>query len=496
MNAPILDLPKTHSGGVKINALIIEAFSATFMSHRYDEAKATPAFHREAWELYASDIPSVAIAAPRNHAKTTALTVDFIVATVMFRSDDYIMILGSSEEMASEHLQNISNELHENDSLQTVAEFKIKKWLVDQKTEIVCLMQDGHKFRIVARGGEQKIRGRLWNGKRPGLVVGDDIEDDEQVESKERREKFRKWVLRAAKQCLRDGGRFRVHGTILHDDSFLMRMMKNKSWTHRLYKAHKSFGDFTEILWPEKFNEERLRAIRQEFIDEGDSAGYSQEYLNDPLDNDQQFFRKDDFIPMDDDDRESPKKFVVGIDLAFTHDQRNDRCSFNVGGLDLENFIHMVSFHADHLDSEEAVAEIFVLEERWHPEFFLLEGGQGTQAILPTLYREMFNRNVWPGIVVMPPMGDKRAKATALQKRMRARGVKWDMEHEEYADQEAEMRKFTGHKKGGRDDRVDGAALVAHGCLKINELEPEDFDDDDDYVPPPKHQGRSVVTGY
>lgn len=488
----------THiAGGIKINAQLIEAFSAAFLSHRYDEAKATPAFHREAWELYASDSPQVAVAAPRNHAKTTALTLDFIIATVMFRAEDYIMILGSSEEMASEHLQNISNELHENDRLQVAGpEFKIKKWLVDQKTEIICQMADGHKFRIVARGGEQKIRGRLWNGKRPGLVVMDDGEDDEQVESKERREKFRRWVLRAAKQCLRDGGRFRAHGTILHDDSFLMRMMKNKSWKHLLYKAHKGFDDFTEILWPEKFDEARLRAIRQEFIDEGDSAGYSQEYLNDPLDNDQQFFKKDDFLEMTEEDRELPKKYVVGIDLAFTHETAHDQCAFVVGGVDAENFVHVVHSKAAHWDSEEAISYLFQLESDWRPELFIVEGGQGTQAIRPTIEREMRVRNVWLPLVIMPAMGDKRSRAGALQKRMRAQGVRWDVDQDDYANLEAEMRKFSGNKKSGRDDRVDAAAWMAHGCLKLGDLVPDDMNDEEDYVPPTRHKGQSAVCGY
>lgn len=171
-DAFVAGVKPAHTGGIKINAGMVEAFAAAFMSHRYDEAKPTPAFHREAWELYASDIPAVAIAAPRNHAKTTALTVDFIVATVLFRSEDYIMILGSSEEMAIEHLQNISGELHENDSFaQANPDFEIKRFLVDQKAEIVVEMKDGYVFRIIARGGEQKVRGRLWRGKRPGLIV-------------------------------------------------------------------------------------------------------------------------------------------------------------------------------------------------------------------------------------------------------------------------------------------------------------------------------------
>ncbi|MFK5098227.1 hypothetical protein ACI4A6_27790, partial [Klebsiella pneumoniae] len=99
-------------------------------------------------------------------------------------------------------------------------------------------------------------------------------------ENKDRRAKFRKWFFRACKQALRDGGKIRAHGTILHVDSLLNRLMKNPTWRHKKYRAHKSMNDFSEILWPEKFPESRLRAIKAEFVAEGDTAGYSQEYLN------------------------------------------------------------------------------------------------------------------------------------------------------------------------------------------------------------------------
>jgi hypothetical protein len=55
-------------------------------------------------------------------------------------------------------------------------------------------MDDGHQFRIMALGSEQKVRGLLWNGRRPNLIVGDDLENDEIVMNSERRQKFANWV--------------------------------------------------------------------------------------------------------------------------------------------------------------------------------------------------------------------------------------------------------------------------------------------------------------
>jgi hypothetical protein len=313
----------------------VEALSGVYLSPRYDQPQPTPEFHRECWRRYCSPASACATAAPRNHAKSTALTHDFTLASVLFRADDYVIVVGSSEDMAIEHLGDIANELRENEDV--IRDFKIKSFVTDQKTDIIVECHDGHQFRLIARGAEQKIRGRKWRGKRPGLIIFDDIEDDEQVESRDRRTKFRRWFFRACKQSLRDGGKIRGHGTILHEDSLLNRLMKNSAWDSKLYKAHKAFGDFSDILWSEKFPVERLRLIRQEFINEGDAAGYSQEYLNDPFDNDLSYLWKDGFIGMSPQDHEKPKRFAVGVDFAISTKDKANRTSFTVGGKDVDN---------------------------------------------------------------------------------------------------------------------------------------------------------------
>jgi len=312
---------------VKLTADLIEAFAGMFLSPLYDMPQPTPNFHREVWQLYCSDHPQCAVAAPRNHAKSTALTHDYGLAVALFRAQDYIIILGATEEMAIEHLGDIASELRSNEEL--IKAFGIQEFLTDQKTDIIVKCNDGHLFRFIARGAEQKIRGKKWKGKRPGLIIGDDIEDDEQVESKDRRDKFFRWLIRAAKQALRDGGLMRVHGTILHEDSALAKLMKHKSWHVLKYRAHQAFDDFSNILWPEKFNEMRLRAIRAEFIDANDSPGYSQEYLNDPFDHENAYLKKEGFVAMDEEDHRAPKIFRIGVDFAISKADKADKFIFS-----------------------------------------------------------------------------------------------------------------------------------------------------------------------
>ena len=315
---------------VKLSSELIENFSGSYLSPRYDDARPTPEFHRQAWKLYCSDYTNCMVIAPRDHAKTTALSVDYILAESLFKSSDYIILVGSTEVKAQEILSNISEELHENELL--IKDFKLKEFEVDAKTELIVVMSDGHRFRILARGAEQRIRGALWKGKRPNLIVADDMEDDEQVESKDRRIKFRRWFFRAAKQALSRSGKIRLHGTILHEDSLLSRLRKNKTWKHLFFKAHESFDDFSNILWPERWNEKSLRLRRQEFVEDQDAAGYSQEFLNDPFDNSIAYLRRDDFLAMMEEDHDIPKLVCIAADFAISTKDKANRTSFTVGG--------------------------------------------------------------------------------------------------------------------------------------------------------------------
>jgi hypothetical protein len=479
---------------------IIEGLSGVYLSQRYDSPQPTPQFHRDCWARYCSEAPACVTAAPRNHAKSTALTHDYGLACALFRVEPYIILVGATEEMAIEHLGDIASELKENEEL--MRDFKIKQFVTNQKTDIIVECLDGYQFRFIARGAEQKIRGRKWKGRRPGLIIFDDIEDDEQVESRDRRRKFRRWFFRACKQALRDGGKIRGHGTILHEDSLLSRLMRNKEWDSLLYKAHRSFDDFSDILWEEKFSERRLRSIRQEFINEGDSAGYSQEYLNDPFDYEDAYLRKDDFLPMSDGDREAAKLFAVGVDFAISKADAANRTSFTVGGKDSDNILHHVDQRLGRLDSLGIIEEFFSINERWKPTMFFVEDGVIWKSIKPVIEGEMRRRDIYLPLMAILPVKDKAVRGRSFQKRMLAGGCKFDKEASWYESFEAELLRFTGNSEAMLDDQFDSAALLSRGFELLKDVEEKDFQSDEEEEFESMSQftrggdGRSTHTGY
>ena len=483
---------------VSLTAELVEAFAGTFLSPLYDNPQPTPQFHRECWDLYCSGAELAAVAAPRGHAKSTALTHDYALATVLFRSQDYIVIVSATEDLAIGHLGDIAKELRENEDI--IREFGIASIPEDAKTAISIKFDDGHESRIIAKGSGQKMRGIKWNGKRPGLIICDDLEEDEQVKNKERRKEFENWFMRALLPCRRRGGLVRVHGTILHEDALLSRLMKSKVWVHKLFRAHSSFDDFSGILWPEQWPEEELRKWRQAYIDSSNAAGYSQEFLNDPRDNSEAYLRRQDFIPMDEVDLRTPKSIKVGCDFAVSKADHADRSSFTVGGRDTQNTIHIVDQFTGRWDPTEWMEVMFDIEQRYHPEEFVVEGGVIWKAIETTIYNEMRSRDVWMNIQVINPTKDKAARGRPLQKRHRAGAMRFNKDTDWYAMYEDELLRFTGTSDAGRDDQFDSTAILVKGFENSSEVEEDDFMDEDEldmiFNDPRKVIGRNEVTGY
>ena len=483
---------------VKLTSDLIEAFAATFLSAGYDDAKPTPDFHREGWALYCSDVLQAGAAAPRGHAKSTAFTHDFTLATVLFRAEDYVILISTNEELAIEHLGDITRELVENEEL--IEEFQIKQFITNSKTEIIVELKDGHQFRILARGSGQKMRGRKWRGKRPGLIVCDDLEDDEQVENKERRDKFRRWFFRAVKPALRKGGKIRIHGTILHEDSLLARLIKDPEWHTLFYKAHTSFDDFSNILWPDQFSEEDLRSVRQGFIEQFDSSGYSQEYLNDPFDNTEAYLRKADFLPMEEEDFPRDMKIGIGVDFAVSKKDKANRTSMTVVGQTAENILQFIDQEVGRWETPEIMDTMFELQERHQPYCFFVEDGVIWKAIEPILNREMQLRGVFLDCIPMSAVRDKATKGRSWQKRMKAQACRFNKNAPWYAGFESECLRFTGYSDAVLDDQFDSAALASRGFDQLPLQEEEDFLSDEELYHRGQEEspndGRSPTTGY
>jgi len=182
-----------------LTADVIAGFSASLLQKGFDSPVKSPECHMEWWSYFCRTDQLVAIAAPRMHAKTTALTQTFCLASVLFREREYVLVVSDTITQATQFLGDIKRELIDNESIKNL--FKIRELTKDTEDDLICTCEDGHQFRISAKGSEQKVRGLKWNNKRPDLILCDDLENDEIVLNKDRRLKFKRWFYGALLPC-------------------------------------------------------------------------------------------------------------------------------------------------------------------------------------------------------------------------------------------------------------------------------------------------------
>ena len=503
-----------------LNAEVIEGLVGSCLIKRFDASAKIPECHREWWRLVTGPEKYVAISAPRNHAKSTAISLSYVLASVLFRNKKFVLLVSDTETQANLFLGSIKQELQDNSDIIDLFGIKrdekgIVRFKKDTESDIIVEFEDGGFFRIIAKGAEQKLRGLIWNGTRPDLIICDDMENDELVMNKDRREKFRRWFMGALLPCISQGGEVRIVGTILHMDSMLERLMpkendkktevhglktistRKQMWRSIKYKAHNH--DFSEVLWPERHPAESLKAKRQEYIEQGLADVYSQEYLNIPIDEANTYFKKQDFLPMREEDFKKKFNYYVACDLAISQKERADWTVLAVGGVDEDGFLHIIDIIRDRLDGLEIVNTMLAVQRLRDPEVFGIEDTQITKSIGPFLNVAMMEQNTYLNILPLSPhRQDKITRARSIQARMRAGAVKFDKNAEWYQTLEDEMMRFPRDR---HDDQVDAMAYLGlivdkmYSAPTKEEIAEEEYERDleDSGL---NNQGRSQYTGY
>lgn len=507
-----------------LTADTIAGFSGSLLQKNFDGAVATPSVHYEWWQLCTGRDRYVAIAAPRRHAKTTAITTTYTLACLLFRERSYALIVSDTVTQAVQFLGDIKRELSNNDQLRSL--FKIREFIKDSDDDFICVCDDGHMFRVQAKGSEQKVRGLKWNNKRPDLIVCDDLENDEIVMNKDRREKFRNWFFGALLPCISYNGLVRYVGTILHADALLERLMPKlydkktertglKTWTTKRgawksvkYRAHDQ--DMKEFLWEaaavKAAKEEGLNTaseyftfLREGFIEQGLAEKYSQEYLNLPIDESFTLLKRKNFLEMKEEDEDKIVHFYITADLAISEAERADYTVFLVAAVDENRRIYIRDVIRDRMDGKEIVDTILALERAWRPEVFGIEEMQVSKAIGPFLREEMARQNTYPNLVPLKHQGkDKHARAKSIQARTAAHSVRFDKQGEWYQDFEDECCTFPRAK---HDDQFDAFAYLGMLLDAVIEAPTEAELDEEEYLDELRadgefYDGRNSTTGY
>lgn len=287
-----------------------------------------------------------AFAAPRGHAKTTVVSVAYVLYCACYKLEPFIVLVSNTGDQAEDLLGAVKHELESNERIledfPEVAEPQERRPIPKRWRRREVVLRNGVK--ILALGAGQKIRGRKHHEHRPTLIILDDIENEEEVRSAEQRENKFTWFQKA---LLKAGAAARTNvivvGTILHYDSLLARLIgpgtgntEFPGWRVGVYRAVLQFAEredlwarwesiyatreehegqsgpeaaaaFYEankvelergaiVLWPERESYLQLMELR---VKEG-RASFDSEKQNEPIDPESCYFREEQFLFWDD----------------------------------------------------------------------------------------------------------------------------------------------------------------------------------------------------
>lgn len=187
-----------------------------------------------------------AIAAPRGNAKSTIVSQIFVVWTIVTGRKRYPLIIMDAFEQAATMLEAIKAELEFNPRLAMDFPKAAGKGRVWQVGTIIT----PNDAKVQVFGSGKRMRGLRHGPYRPDLVIGDDLENDENVRSPDQRDKLENWLKKTVLSLgdADDSMDVIIIGTILHYDSVLSRLLRNPLWKRRRFKSVMQWPDRMD-LW-------------------------------------------------------------------------------------------------------------------------------------------------------------------------------------------------------------------------------------------------------
>ena len=320
-------------------------------------------FHKEICDLLMemSDKRSgrLACAAPRGHAKSTIVSLFYVIWSMCYAKEKFILIFSETSSQAQTLLSTIKYAMESNDQLkEDFSELFIEKETKGVSKWTQSEIITANDIKVMALGSEQDRRGIRHRQYRPTLMILDDVDGEKNTYSAATRRKlfedfFSRMVLKAGSKVTN----IIVVGTIIHPDSLLGRLTRQKEfpdWQKRIFKAVISLAD-NQSIW-EEWNE--ILYYRKQHHEENGLIG-AEMFFND---NKEEMLKGTQTLWPEVEDYYAlmKVKFIEGT-RSFSSEKQNDPVNEEDCRFDPEKFQYWDKDYADARELLESFKNDFVL---------------------------------------------------------------------------------------------------------------------------------------
>lgn len=326
---------------------------------------------------------------PRGFSKTTLFKA-VLILIILYMMEKVILYVSETGPHAAAQVNDIRMELQFNEKIAALwgklapERQDPQKW-TDEEFETLS------GIHVIARGRGGQVRGLNRASTRPGIILWDDLEDEESVSTEPQRHKVKKWFRGALERAGKLVGRTRLFGigTILHHEALIPELAKDENYIVLEFGA---VDLDNEALWAEAMDLEKLEATRQAYASTGDLGVFYREIMSKNVPDEDRKFRPDMIrvVP-----RQRKDLLAVGIacDPAISKKATASKCAFAVVGITPQGLIHVCEVYARiGMTPREQVDKFFELAMKWDCTRHGIETIAYQQALAFLLQEEMFRK--------------------------------------------------------------------------------------------------------
>lgn len=389
-----------------------------------------PAFHQELWEEilelleqinspeHVTGILHKLIAVPREHAKTT-LTKLAVLLMLRYSKLSFCAYTSNTFGVALSAIRDIKDYFM---SEQDTALYGVTKSTKSSESEGLYILQvpvpGQPKLKTVilkSFGQGTQLRGTLLAGRRPDILIFDDIESKETAESPVQQAKLDAWCLGTALKAMARRGVCIFIGNMIADTTLLARLSKEESWRPTVLGALVKAGDSVVPLWPGRWSLEDLLTDYSFYRRIGQGHTWEAELMN--LTSGEVFGEslEDAVRPV----KPMPEELVAGflcLDPAFGKNAWNDESAITVHGLVRGASIPAVLESATGRWSEEEVFdELMAMSFRWGISTWVIEAQAAQRLLIPLFRLLMTQRKISSeAFLLLGVLAGKESKASRI----------------------------------------------------------------------------------
>lgn len=499
----------------ELAAFDMSYFGRAYLPHYF--VRKSPQFHEELDEIWSQGVMKgknplkeakiisrmkgsrQVVAAPRGHAKSTNFTFKDSLHAILYGYKHYILILSDSSEQAEGFLDDIKTELEDNGNI--LMDFGSLKGDKAWRTGVILTNTD---IKAEAIGSGKKVRGRRHRNWRPDLIVLDDIENDENVNTPEQRRKLSSWFNKAVSKAGDTYTDIMYIGTILHYDSLLSNVLRNPRYKTRKYRAiiseatntklweewesiytnlfnerheedARTFYEAnememllgTEVLWEEKLSYYDLMEIK---VSEG-TASFNSELQNDPVDPENATFNPEwfDYYEPELVDFASPDfVFIAANDPSLGKNKKSDTSSIINIALSLATgYMYVADASVEKRKPDVIIDDVFEMNRRLKRDYkkgfykFGVETVQFQYYFKEVMAAKSAEAGEYLPIEEMQSTVNKTVRIESLQPVIKNKYIKFNRAHKSLLQQ---LQEFP---MGRNDDGPDGLQMAVQLAQSI-----------------------------